>query len=121
MNREIEVSFSVVRPSGFGLEKSIVGGLAVAAAVVVVVEEAGSNSTSAGLWISADQALARVSVSNPSRNTRILPQESQLEGMRILSRSMMLGFMEWGFSGGWMWRVEWMRGMMLLLGEKEVV
>lgn len=50
----------------------------------------GLNSASGGLWISTDQALERLSISKSSRRILILPQESQLGGITILSRSMML-------------------------------
>jgi len=62
-----------------------------------------------GSWMSMLQPLLMPSISNPSRRTRILPQESQFGGTRILSRSMTLCLRVCFLRREWMLRLEWMR------------
>lgn len=88
--------------------------------VPFVLEGEGSNSASGGDWISIDQALAMVSISKSSLRTRILPHESQLVGMRILSRSMALCLTVSLFRSEWMPRLLWM-SVRTLLESKEGV
>ena len=71
---------------------------------------AGSEVWVLGVWeSSALQACEVPSTSNPSRTTRILPQESQFGGTRTRSRSMTLCFKACFLSWEWMPRVEWIR------------
>jgi hypothetical protein len=62
-----------------------------------------------GFWISEDQAAPIPSMSKPSLMIRILPQESQFAGTRILSLSMTLCLRDCGFKVEWMSRDEWTR------------
>lgn len=66
------------------------------------------------------QPLLMPSTSKPSRRTRILPQESQLGGIKTFSRSMTLCFSVWRFSREWMPREEWTRAGRELGTEREV-
>jgi hypothetical protein len=95
-------------------------GFAIASPSATGLVADGSNSVSGGAWISTDQAFATVSISKPSRSIRILPQESQLGGIRILSRSMTLCLMISLFRRDWMPRLEWM-SVRTLLESKDVV
>lgn len=74
----------------------------------VGAEVEGAGADGGGSWMSVDQPLLMPSTSNPSRRTRILPQESQLGGTRILSRSMTLCLSVWRFKREEMEREVWM-------------
>lgn len=82
-------------------------------------EEGGCEGGGGG-WISTLQPLLTPSTSKPSRNTRILPQESQLGGTRTLSLSMTLCFTVWRLRREWMPREEWIRVGRELGTEREV-